>query len=66
MNDPKAQTNQNEFERLLRLAKLDVDCSEINKKLDDLTKIASHISGSHISLVNMLGAYDHYHKIHSR
>ena len=65
MNDPKAQTNQNEFERLLSLAKLDVDCSEVNKKQDDLTKLASHISGSHISLVNMLGADAHYHKIHT-
>lgn len=56
MNDPKAQTNQDEFERLLSLATLDVDYSEVNKKLDDLTKLASHITGTPISLVNLLEA----------
>jgi len=52
----KHRSIHDEFKRLLNLATLDVDYSEVNKKLDELTKHASHITGTSISLVNLLEA----------
>lgn len=46
----------NEFERLLKLSEYDIDYSEIHGKLDDLTKLAAYVTGTPISLVNLLEA----------
>ena len=47
---------ENEFERLLKLSEYDVDYSEIHGKLDDLTRLAAYVTGTPISLVNLLEA----------
>lgn len=46
----------NEFERLLKLSEYDIDYSEIQGKLNDLTKLAAYVTGTPISLVNLLEA----------
>lgn len=56
MPEPTTHKSINEFERLLNLAELDVDYSTINEKIDDLTKLAAHVTGTPISLVNLLEA----------
>lgn len=56
MPDSVASRSKTEFQRLLNLAELDVDYSTGNKKLDDLTKLAAHITGAPISLINLLDA----------
>jgi signal transduction histidine kinase len=56
MSDPAFQKPQNEFERLLDLAELDIDYTSISDKLDDLTRLAAHVTGTSISLVNLLEA----------
>ena len=56
MADSESQSSNTEFRRLLKLAELDVDFSTVDKKLDDLTKLAAHITGTPISLINLLEA----------
>lgn len=56
MANSVSQSSKTEFKRLLNLAKLDVDYSSVNHKLDDLTKLAAHITGTTISLINLLEA----------
>lgn len=56
MADSESQSSKTEFRRLLKLAELDVDFSTVDKKLDDLTKLAAHITGTPISLINLLEA----------
>ncbi|MDZ7807507.1 MAG: GAF domain-containing sensor histidine kinase [Gracilimonas sp.] len=56
MSESVSQKPKNEFERLQNLAELDVDYSSINEKIDDLTKLAAHVTGTPISLVNLLEA----------
>jgi len=46
----------NEFERALKLSEYDIDYSEIHGKLDDLTRLASYVAGTPISLINLLDA----------
>ena len=56
MADSDSQSSKTEFRRLLKLAELDVDFSTVDQKLDDLTKLAAHITGTPISLINLLEA----------
>lgn len=45
-----------ELDRLLKLAEYDIDYSNNFKELDDLSKLAAHIAGTPISLINLIGA----------
>jgi signal transduction histidine kinase len=54
MPESLAPIPNNEFERALRLSEYDIDYSEIHDKLDDLTRLAAHVAGTPISLINLL------------
>ena len=54
MSDSFAPIPDNEFERVLKLSEYDIDYSEIHGKLDDLTRLAAHVAGTPISLINLL------------
>lgn len=56
MSNTIAPIPENEFERLLKLSEYDIDYSEIHGKLDDLTRLAAYVTGTPISLVNLLEA----------
>lgn len=56
MSNKNALVPENEFERLLKLSEYDLDYSEIKGKLDDLTRLAAYVTGTPISLVNILEA----------
>jgi len=45
-----------ELDRLLKLADFDIDYDKDFEDLDDLSKLAAHISGTPISLINLIGA----------
>ncbi|MFY0684335.1 MAG: sensor histidine kinase [Balneola sp.] len=45
-----------ELERLVTLAEYDIDYATEYEDLDDLSKLAAHISGAPISLINLIGA----------
>lgn len=47
----------NEFERLIELSELDLDYSNLENHLEDLTKLAARIVGTEISLVNLIDNY---------
>jgi len=46
----------NEFNRLLALADYDLDTTELEDQLKDLTKLAAKVAGTEISLVNLIDA----------
>lgn len=48
---------KNEMERLIALSELDLDFTDLNKNLSDLTKLAAKIAGTEVSLVNLI---DHF------
>jgi signal transduction histidine kinase len=56
MTDQITPVPDNEFERLLKLSEYDIDYSEIQGKLNDLTRLAAYVTGTPISLVNLLDA----------
>lgn len=56
MSKTQLPVPQNEFERLLKLSDYNIDYSEIHEKLDDLTELAAYITGTPISLINLLEA----------
>ncbi|MBD3627790.1 ATP-binding protein [Cyclobacterium sp.] len=45
---------EDEFDRLLQLADYDLDNSELENSLKDLTKLAGKVAGTNISLVKHL------------
>ncbi|PAU94778.1 histidine kinase [Aliifodinibius salipaludis] len=47
----------NEFERLIELSELDLDYSNLEDHLEDLTTLAARIVGSKVSLVNLIDNY---------
>ncbi|MDQ8193809.1 GAF domain-containing sensor histidine kinase [Coraliomargarita sp. SDUM461004] len=47
----------NEFERLIELTELDLDYSNLQIQLEDLTKLAARIAGTEMSLVNLIDSY---------
>ncbi|TDG36127.1 sensor histidine kinase [Pedobacter changchengzhani] len=48
---------KNEFERLISLANFDLDYSSLNENFKDLTELAAKVTGSEISLVNLVDQY---------
>jgi signal transduction histidine kinase len=56
MTEKIALVPDNEFERLLKLSEYDIDYSDIHGKLNDLTRLAAYVTGTPISLVNLLEA----------
>jgi signal transduction histidine kinase len=50
----KAPVPANELERLMALADLDLDYTDLNNSFKDLTKLAAKIAGTDISMVNLL------------
>jgi signal transduction histidine kinase len=57
MTIEKPQVPLNEMERLLSLSGFDVDYSEHKKSFNDLAKLAAAITGTQISLVNLIDSY---------
>lgn len=54
MENPRPE---NEFERLLELTELDLDYSNLENHLEDLTNLAARIVGTDVSLVNLIDSY---------
>lgn len=48
---------EDEFNRLLHLADYDLDNSELENSLKDLTKLAAKVAGTNISLVNLVDSF---------
>ena len=61
MNHPKNNIEsiipENEMERLMALSELDLDFTNLENSLSDLTKLAAKIAGTKVSLVNLI---DHF------
>ncbi len=47
-------TSTDEYERLVELSEMDLDYSNHQENLQDLTNLASHIVGTRVSLVNLI------------
>ncbi len=47
----------NEMERIIRLSELDLDYSDIQESLKDLTKLAAKVAGTSISLINLIDSF---------
>jgi signal transduction histidine kinase len=47
----------NEMERIIRLSELDLDYSDIQESLKDLTKLAAKVAGTSISLINLIDTF---------
>ncbi|MEX0845340.1 MAG: ATP-binding protein [Balneolaceae bacterium] len=54
MSDQAPSIPENEFERVLKLSEFDIEYSEIHSKLNELTELAAFVTGTPISLVNLL------------
>lgn len=48
---------ENEIERVLKLAELDIDYSDMQENLKDLTKLAAKVAGTEISLINLIDTF---------
>ncbi len=48
---------KDEFNRLLQLADFDLDNTDLESNLKDLTKLAAKVAGTNISLVNLIDSY---------
>jgi len=48
---------EDEFNRLVQLADYDLDNSELESSLKDLTKLAAKVAGTDISLVNLIDSF---------
>lgn len=48
---------EKEMERLLALTDFDLDYSNLQENFKDLTKLAAKVSGTDISLVNLIDSY---------
>lgn len=53
----KAPMPKDEMERVLNLTELDLDYTELEDSLKDLSKLAAHVAGTPISLVNLIDSY---------
>lgn len=53
-SDQTAPVPGNEFQRALKLSDLEVDYSQANEKMQKLSKLAAHVAGAPISLINLL------------
>lgn len=47
----------NEMERVFKLAELDIDYSDMQENLKDLTKLAAKVAGTEISLINLIDTF---------
>lgn len=56
MND-HYENKKNEFSRVLELSEFDLDYTDLNDHLKDLTRLAANVAGSEISLVNLIDSY---------
>ncbi|QJD97740.1 HAMP domain-containing histidine kinase [Mucilaginibacter robiniae] len=52
--------DNDEFGRLVALSEYDLDYNVLQSKFEDLTRLASMIAGTEISLVNLLDAYNQW------
>ncbi len=57
MKKYNAPIPQNESERLLHLASLDLDYTSLNDSLKDLNRLAAKVAGTDISQINLIDAY---------
>lgn len=48
---------ENEMERVFKLAELDIDYSDMQENLKDLTKLAAKVAGTEISLINLIDTF---------
>jgi signal transduction histidine kinase len=58
--DTQAQNQpypSNETERLLALSEFDLDYLELDKSFDDLTKLAAKVTGTTVSLINLIDSF---------
>src|SRR6056297_747094 len=53
----EAPTPANEFERLTELSELDLDYTNLEENLEDLTQLAARIVGTEVSLINLIDSY---------
>lgn len=49
--------SESEPERLLDLSKLDLDYSAVANEFDDLTKLAAEVTGTSVSLINLIDSF---------
>ena len=47
----------NEMDRIIRLSELDLDYSDLSDNFKDLTHLAAKVSGTDISLVNIIDSF---------
>ena len=47
----------NEMNRMIKLSELDLDYSDIQESLKDLTKLAAKVAGTSISLINLIDSF---------
>jgi signal transduction histidine kinase len=57
MHDSKPPIPENEMQRLLSLADLDIDYSSMEDNFKDLTQLAAKVAGTEISLINIIDSY---------
>lgn len=57
MSKETSHIPQNEMERLLSLAELDLDYAELSENFNDLTRLAAKVAGTEISLINLIDSY---------
>ena len=53
----EAPRPENEFERLIELSELDLDYTNLEDNLEDLTQLAARIVGTQVSLINLIDSY---------
>lgn len=56
MNDQNGK-EKDEFKRVLELSEFDLDYSDLNNHLKDLSRLAARVAGTEISLVNLIDTY---------
>ena len=57
MGNNKHFIPENEMERLLALSELDLDYTNLNEQFADLTELAAKVTGTDISLINLLDTF---------
>jgi signal transduction histidine kinase len=57
MGDEENPFPNNEFERIVRLSDLDLEFSELESFFKDLTILATKVTGTQISLINIIDSY---------
>ncbi|MFH5883281.1 GAF domain-containing sensor histidine kinase [Halalkalibaculum sp. DA3122] len=60
----QAPTPEDELARILELTDLDLDYTDLEDSLKDLSKLAAHVAGTEISLVNLIDSYTQWSVSH--